>query len=122
MRVADAPTNPWLVLIHQLPPKPAGLRVKVWRRLQTLGAVPIKNSVYALPNTDEAREDFEWMLREIQQDGGEASLCEARLVDGLTDDEVRATFLKARENDYRTLAAEIRTFARDALPRGKRAR
>ena len=76
--------NRWLLLIHQLPPKPRYLRVKVWRRLQALGAVPIKNSVYVLPNSDEAREDFEWLRREIGQDGGEASLCEARLVDGLT--------------------------------------
>ena len=34
----------WLMLIHQLPPKPAYLRVKIWRRLQALGAVAVKNS------------------------------------------------------------------------------
>ena len=28
----------WLLLIHQLPAKPAYARVKVWRRLQALGA------------------------------------------------------------------------------------
>ncbi|MEW6267828.1 MAG: chromate resistance protein ChrB domain-containing protein [Thermodesulfobacteriota bacterium] len=113
--------NTWLVLIHQLPPKPASLRVKVWRRLQGVGAVPIKNSVYVLPSTDEAREDLEWVLREIQQDGGEASLCEARLVDGLTDDEIRSSFRAAREADYRELATQVRAFARDALPSRARA-
>jgi hypothetical protein len=111
------PSSPWLVLIHQLPPKPPYLRVKVWRRLQALGSVPIKNSVYVLPNTEDAREDFEWVLREIQQEGGEASLCEARLVDGLTDDEVRTSFQTARESDYRGLAREVRTFAQATLPR-----
>ena len=115
--MAVPPGSPWLVLIHQLPPKPPYLRVKVWRRLQALGAVPIKNSVYVLPNTDEAREDFEWVLREIQQEGGDASLCEARLVDGLTDDELRTSFQTARENDYRALATEVRAFAHDTLPR-----
>lgn len=114
---SEAPANPWIVLIHQLPPKPPYLRVKVWRRLQAIGSVPIKNSVYVLPNTDAAREDFEWILREIQQEGGEASLCEARLVDGLTDDEVQRSFLTARESDYRELGVEVRSFARDALPR-----
>src|SRR5262245_10539831 len=112
--------SPWLLLIHQLPPKPPYLRVKVWRRLLGIGAVPIKNSVYALPNTDEAREDFEWMLRQIQEEGGEASLCEARLVDGLTDDEVRSLFTTAREADYRTLSTDIRTFAQKTLqPRSR---
>ena len=28
----------WLLLLHQLPAKPAYLRVKVWRRLQGIGA------------------------------------------------------------------------------------
>ena len=32
----------WLLLIHQLPAKPAYLRVKVWRRMQGLGAVAVK--------------------------------------------------------------------------------
>jgi hypothetical protein len=114
---AETSSNPWIVLIHQLPPKPPYLRVKVWRRLQAIGSVPIKNSVYVLPNTEGAREDFEWILREIQQEGGEASLCEARLVDGLTDDEVRRSFVTARENDYRALGVDVRAFARDTLPR-----
>ena len=98
--------EPWLVLIHQLPPKPPYLRVKVWRRLQALGAVPLKNSVYVLPSTDDGREDFEWVLREIRKEGGEASLCEARLVEGLTDEEVRHLFLRARGNITLTDAGE----------------
>lgn len=117
----DAKGQTWLVLLHQLPPKPTSLRVKVWRRLQAIGAVPIKNAVYALPNTEEAREDFEWMLREIHQEGGEASLCEARLIDGLTDDEVRTSFRDAREADYRALATQVRTFARETVPSRGRA-
>jgi hypothetical protein len=108
-------TDAWLLLIHQLPPKPPYLRVKVWRRLQALGAVTLKNSVYVLPSTDEAREDFEWVLREIHKQGGEASLCEARLIEGLTDEEVRGLFLRAREEDYRSLAVDIRKFAHDTL-------
>src|SRR6185503_7023987 len=114
--MSEAPLSPWLLLIHQLPPKPPYLRVKVWRRLQSMGAVPIKNSVYVLPNTDDAREDFEWILREIRSEGGDASLCEARLVDGLTDDEVHRLFTDAREADYRALGSEIRAFAQSTLP------
>src|SRR5262245_24933119 len=108
-------SEPWLVLIHQLPPKPPYLRVKVWRRLQALGAVPLKNSVYVLPSTDQTREDFEWVLREIQKEKAEASLCEARLIDGLSDREVRSLFLSAREADYRALGSDIRKFVHDTL-------
>ena len=78
----------WLLLIHQLPPKPDYLRVKVRRRLKGVGAVPLKNTVYALPNTEEAVEDFSWIVREIESEGGSAMLCEARFLEGITDEDV----------------------------------
>jgi hypothetical protein len=82
----------WLLLIHQLPPKPDYLRVKVRRRLHRIGARPLRGSVYVLPASDEAREDFQWLLTEIKSEGGEALLCEARFLDGITDEEVAAMF------------------------------
>jgi hypothetical protein len=102
----------WLMLVHQLPAKPAYLRVKIWRRLQDLGAVALKNSVYTLPSSAEAQEDFEWLLREIQGGGGEAMVCETRLVDGMTDADVQALFKRARDADYDEIAKEARELAR----------
>jgi len=102
---------PWLLLVHQLPPKPAYLRVKIWRRLQGLGAVSVKNSVYALPMSEQAREDFQWLLREIERGGGEGMICEANLVDGLSDQQVRSLFDAARDADYARLAKELRGLA-----------
>ena len=98
----------WLLLIHQLPAKPAYQRVKVWRRLQALGAVAVKNAVYALPAGEQAQEDFEWLLKEVAEGGGEGLICEARLIGGLSDEEVRAMFNKARDADYDALAKEAR--------------
>jgi hypothetical protein len=108
----DRPTaERWLLLIHQLPARPAYLRVKVWRRLQALGAAAVKNAVYALPEGERAREDFGWLLREIASGGGEAFVCEARMVDGLADREVRALFDRARDADYGELARQARDLA-----------
>jgi hypothetical protein len=101
----------WLLLIHQIPAKPAYLRVKIWRRLQALGAVTLKNAVYALPANEQTQEDLEWVLKEICEGGGEALICEARLIDGLSDQEVRALFNTAREEDYDLLAKDARTLA-----------
>ena len=111
---------PWLLLVHQLPPKPAYLRVKVWRRLQGLGAMAVKNSVYVLPASEQAREDFQWLLREIEHGGGEGMVCEASLVDGLSDQEVRGLFDTARDADYAQLTKELRGLA--ALLKGRGAR
>jgi len=101
----------WLLLIHQLPTKPAYFRVKIWRRLQGIGAVAVKNTVYALPANAETQEDFEWLLKEIVEGGGEAMVCEARLVDGLSDGQVRALFDAARDEDYEGLAKEARALS-----------
>ena len=114
MKITNPPiveAQPWLLLLHQLPPKPAYFRVRIWRRLQDLGAVAIKNSVYALPAGEEAREDFEWLLREIVDGGGEACICEARMIDGLSDQDIRAQFDEARDADYREIAVEARALA-----------
>jgi hypothetical protein len=113
MSEEDADAARWLLLIHQLPAKPAYLRVKVWRRLQALGAVAVKNAVYALPATAEAQEDFAWLRREIVEGGGEGMICEARFVDGLSDREIEALFGQARDADYHALADDIRLFAAD---------
>ncbi|MFL5019964.1 MAG: chromate resistance protein ChrB domain-containing protein [Rhizobium sp.] len=101
----------WLFLIHQLPTKPAYFRVKIWRRLQGIGAIAIKSTVYALPANAETQEDFEWVLKEIVDGGGEAVVCEARLIDGLSDAQVRALFDTARDADFAEIAKEARDLA-----------
>jgi hypothetical protein len=115
----EADNGRWLLLIHQIPPKPNYLRVKIWRRLQRLGAVAIKNSVYALPKSDQSREDFQWVLREIVEGGGDGTLCEARLVDGVTDVQVEALFQAPRTADYGQIAEDARRLAKTLPTKGK---
>jgi hypothetical protein len=105
------PGQRWLLLIHQLPTKPAYFRVKVWRRLQGIGAVAVKSTVYALPANAETQEDFEWLLKEIVEGGGEAMVCEARLIDGLSDAQARALFDTARDEDFEAVAKEARALS-----------
>jgi hypothetical protein len=107
----------WLMLIHQIPPKPNYFRVKIWRRLQRLGAVAVKNSVYVLPKGDQAVEDFQWVLREIIKGGGDATLCEAKFVEGLSDQQVEELFLTARSVDYREIAQEARRLTKSLKPK-----
>lgn len=107
----------WLLLAHQIPAKPDYLRVKVARRLAKIGAVALKKSVYALPRTDGAREDFDWLRGEITAAGGEALVIEASLAAGLSDGDVEDLFRRARDADYVELTESVRTLARSV---GKR--
>jgi len=97
----------WLLLGHQLPTRSSNARVKTWRRLQQVGAVPARHSVYVLPNTDQCREDFEWIRSEIVALGGEATVFTADAIsDGGTDDLV-AEFQRARDEEYRLLKTDV---------------
>jgi len=97
----------WILLIHQLPPKPTNLRVRTWRKLQKLGAVAIKNSVYVLPANEKTHEDFQWLKQEIESSGGEATVFQAASVEGATDDEIIAIFRKSRDEEFAGIAAEL---------------
>jgi len=97
----------WILLVHQLPPKPTNLRVRTWRKLQKLGAVAIKNSVYVLPFNDKTYEDFQWLKQEIESAGGEATVFRAGAVEGATDDEITMAFRNARDEEYSQVTAEL---------------
>src|SRR5882762_9562140 len=103
----SAKKHEWLLLIHQLPPKPTNLRVRIWRKLQKLGAVAIKNSVYVLPANEKTHEDFQWLKQEIESAGGEATVFQAASVEGATDEEIMAAFRKARDEEFAAIAAEL---------------
>src|SRR5215475_13043921 len=93
---------------------PDYVRVKMWRRLQKIGAVAVKNAVYVLPRTDQTSEDFHWVAREIMEAGGDASVCEATFIEGITTNELIELFRAARDSDYRELMEEIKE-AREEL-------
>jgi hypothetical protein len=103
----NQPKQDWILLIHQLPPKPTNLRVRIWRKLQKLGAVAIKNSVYVLPATEQAHEDFQWLKQEIESAGGEAAVFRAGSIAGATDEELIAAFRRARDEEFATVSTQF---------------
>lgn len=100
--------DPLLLLLVGLPPTPSSLRVRVWRRLRSLGAVPLKRSAYLLPDTPERYEDFQWLAQEIQREGGEATLVRVHQIENVGPEDVRRLFHEPRDADYRQLAGRYR--------------
>ena len=88
----------WLLLVHQLPPKPLYLRAQVRRRLAQVGALPLKDSVYVLPDLGDALEDFQWIAQEATAGGGDAWVCRVEFVEfsgGLSEEQLRSRFRDA---------------------------
>ena len=100
----------WLLLAHQLPATPSNLRVRTWRRLQELGAIPVKQTVYALPDSAESREDFEWLRVEIEGSGGEAVIFAAEHLSADAETALVEEFRSQRQAAYLELAAELQRF------------
>ena len=115
----------WLLFIHQIPSHPSNLRVATWRRLQQIGAIPLKQAVYALPDTPDAREDFEWLKTEVKAAGGDASVFAADNVDAWSDDALIEEFRRARQDLYEQLGRDVDQALKRAAsarrPKGTRA-
>ena len=97
----------WLLFVHQLPTNPSNLRVRTWRRLQDLGALPVKQAVYVLPDTPATREDFEWLKTEVNHAGGSASVFAADTIDRWSDDALVEEFRRSRQAAYSALARDV---------------
>jgi len=93
----------WLLLLHQIPPKPAYFRAKVLRRLAQVGALPIKNSAYLLPDRDDTLEDFQWIFQEITKEGGAAWLFRTEAVAGMSSAQIEEAFCQLRAPEYEEL-------------------
>src|SRR5438552_10892765 len=97
-----------LLLLVGVPPAPSSLRVKVWRRLRALGAVPLKRSAYLLPDDPDRYEDFQWLAQEVQRGGGDATLVRVQQIENMKDADILRLFHEPRDADYKPLAARYR--------------
>ena len=109
-KVIPAPAK-WWAFAFYLPGESAYARVKVWRRLQDIGAASFKKALYLLPANPQTLEDLEWTLKEVTAAGGQGVIFSAGVVEGLNDGELAALFDAAREVEYKELADEIRKCA-----------
>ena len=118
---SETPSPRWLLLAFQLPTHRSNARVKTWRRLQQLGAVPTRNAVYVLPNTEPCREDFEWLRTEIAAMGGAATVFAAEALDREGEEDIVATSQQARAADYLALTRDAERLRAAAMRKGGRA-
>src|SRR5438093_1889391 len=122
--MSTMPMQQLLPLLVGVPPTPSSLRVRVWRRLRSLGAVPLKRSAYLLPDTPERYEDFQWRAQEVEREGGEATLIRIQQIENVSPEDVQRMLHEPRDHDYRQLAARYRKILQglDKKPAAKSAR
>lgn len=107
----------WLLLSFTLPAKSQAIRVKVWRRLQALGAIQAKNSLYVLPASTAHAEHFTWLAKEVEEAKGEALFFETESIHNMDDQAIMSAFARDRDVEYTAIEEELQ--AALALVRGK---
>jgi hypothetical protein len=100
----------WLLLIYRVPPEPTRLRSTVWRRIKSLGAIYLQNSVAALPASTANERALRKLRREILDMNGTAVLLSAAVL--LGESEVRGQFQTARDDEYEEIADKCEDFLR----------
>ena len=100
----------WLLLIYRVPPEPTRLRSTVWRRIKSLGAIYLQNSVAALPASTANERALRKLRREITDMSGTAMLMSCSVLAG--ESEVRASFQTARNDEYEEIVDKCEDFLR----------
>src|SRR5947207_12448535 len=104
--------TPWLLLTFTLPARRASQRVKVWRKLQRYGTVPLGNSGYLLPSDSMNEERLQWLATAIRKYGGDASIVQVQSIDNISTPQLIGRFVEARGREYQELIRELQGFLR----------
>ena len=108
----------WLLLLYGLPTRRNSARVSLWRKLKKFGAVQLKTSAYLLPDQPANYERFQWLAKQIQDDGGDATLIRVAQIEGFSHRQIVELFSNARAREYKDLMESLRV----ALAQGKNLR
>ena len=100
----------WLLLLYGLPARQSAERVSLWRKLKKFGALQLKTSAYVLPDQPAHFERFQWLAKQVRDDGGESTLIRVTEIEGLSSEELARMFNDARAQDYGELMKSLTRF------------
>ena len=108
----QARSRGWLLFFYSLPSKPVGNRMKIWRKLSRIGAVPFKGSGHILPDNEENHEYFQWLVSEVTSRGGEGAFVRVDRIESMTEKELITLFDQNREKEYRPVEEGVEALER----------
>ncbi len=108
MPSSDNADGGWLLLVYRVPSEPTRLRAAVWRRIKSLGAIYLQNSVAALPASPAAERSLRLLRNEILEMSGTAMLMSCSVLAG--EAEIRSAFTAARDDEYEEIIDKCRDF------------
>ena len=98
------------------------LRVHAWRRLRSLGALYLQNSVCLLPAVPETSRAVARLGDRLRRGGGEARVLTITLQDAAEERAVVAEFSRERTDEYREVCSRVPAFLEEIAMERSRAR
>lgn len=103
-------SDAWVLVTVTLTAGLGSLRVHVWRKLRSLGAVYLQSSVCLLPDRPEVRREVRLLLDRVHRDGGTAQSLHISLTDPSELEWLHAEFNAARDAEYAEVIERLPTF------------
>ena len=97
----------WLLLTYKIPPEPSAKRVYIWRKLKRIGALLHQETGWLLPSNPRTQEQLQWLAAEIIEMGGEATLWEAGLILGASDESLIQKFGELVDQPYLEIVEKL---------------
>jgi hypothetical protein len=91
---------PWLLLLAQLPSRPSSARVALWRRMRGVGATPVVNGAWVLPDAELHAKFFEQSREIIVEQGGTAFVLNFSASSPNANDSIVRLFQADRAKEY----------------------
>jgi hypothetical protein len=90
----------WLLVVTSTAGGPASLRVQVWRKLRSLGALYLQQSVCLLPDRPEVARAVRRLADRVRRDGGQARLLHVMLPEPGEQAQIIEAFRSERATEY----------------------
>jgi hypothetical protein len=110
----------WLLISVSTAGAAGTLRVQVWRKLRSLGALYLQQSVCLLPEREETTRQVRRLLDRVHQQGGSARSLRVTFPDPVDQQQVIGEFNAARDAEYAEVLDRLPAFGEElALERAR---
>ena len=121
---ADSASSPtvWLLVSVHSAGAPASVRVHVWRKLRSLGAIYLHQSACLLPAREEVERDIKRMLDRVEREGGSGRCLRITLHDPGEQTRLVGEFQAARDEEYGEILDRTPAFLQELAMERERGR
>jgi len=104
------PGEPWLLVTASSAGAADSLRVAIWRKLRSLGALYLQQSVCVLPGRPDVEREIRRLVDRVQANGGTARVLRVAFEEAAEEAQLISELQAARDDEYGEVLERVPTF------------